>query len=46
MPKCMPAYRAKEFTEIVEELVSTYLPALTQRAVRDSAAGAEWNLAF
>ena len=40
MLKSVPAYQEKEFPDIVEELVSTHLPALKQRAGPGAAAGA------
>ena len=40
MLKSVPAYQEKEFAEVVEELVSTHLPALKQRAALGAAAGA------
>ena len=39
MLKSVPAYQEKEFADIVEELVSTHLPALKQRAAQGTAAG-------
>ena len=39
MLKSVPAYQEKEFTDIVEELVSAHLPALMDKAARGQAAG-------
>lgn len=45
MLKSVPACQEKEFPDIVEELVSTHLPALKQRAGPGTAAGAHAHAA-